>query len=106
MLTAQREDSESQAPSIVERLPADLSEDNVRNVRGEAARLDVPERPPYGEDFYRRVAETYLRLVDGTYAPAALIADANGINVGRVRWWIAEARRMGYLPPGRKGKAG
>ncbi|HEX3538859.1 MAG TPA: hypothetical protein VHT75_00320 [Acidimicrobiales bacterium] len=58
------------------------------------------------DDFYRRVAALYLDLAQRSGRPAADIARANEINVSTVHRWIKEARRRGFLPPGRAGKAG
>lgn len=64
---------------------------------------------PDGKDpdtFYRQVAEAYTDAIakSGTVAP--LLAEEAGVPVPTVHRWIAEARRRGFLPPARRGKAG
>lgn len=64
---------------------------------------------PSGEDpnvFYARVAEAYRSASSETSKPGPLLAEEAGVPVATARRWIAEARRRGHLPPGRKGKAG
>lgn len=58
------------------------------------------------ETFYRQVAQAYNAAVVTTRGPAKLIADQAGVPVTTVHRWIREARRRGYLPPARKGRAG
>ena len=60
------------------------------------------------EGFYARVAVAYrdYTLHLRGRAPAIEIAREAGVPVGTVHGWIREARRRGFLPPGRKGKAG
>jgi hypothetical protein len=74
--------------------------------RGSAHRLgEIPE-PPYGDAFYKRVAAAYSDLARQVARPAAELAEVNEIPVRRVHSWVKEARRRGFLPPGRPGKAG
>lgn len=64
---------------------------------------------PTGQDpeaFYRQVALSYSELARSTRAPAKALADDADVPVTTVHRWIREARRRGFLPPGRKGKAG
>jgi hypothetical protein len=56
--------------------------------------------------FYGRVATAYLIAGATTRAPAVLLAEHAGVNPRTVHFWIREARRMGFLPPGRQGSAG
>jgi hypothetical protein len=56
------------------------------------------------EGFYRRVAEAYREYAMKTRAPAAGIARESGVPVRTVHGWIHEARRRGFLPPGRKAR--
>jgi hypothetical protein len=58
------------------------------------------------EAFYRRVADAYNEVVSDTNAPAPLLAEESGVPVATVRGWIAEARRRGFLPAARRGRAG
>lgn len=64
---------------------------------------------PDGTDapaFYRLVAEHYRWTAAATAAPARVLAQAADVPVPTVHRWIAEARRRGFLPPARKGRAG
>jgi len=70
------------------------------------ATLDIPISRPWPDDFYRRVADLYRRLVGVVRAPAGVIADANRVPVKRVHEWVKVARDRGFLLPGRQGKAG
>jgi hypothetical protein len=66
-------------------------------------------RPPSGslsDDFLRHLAEVYRWQVAAGQPPALVIAAQTGAPAGTARRWIAEARRRGFLPPGRRGKAG
>lgn len=68
-----------------------------------------PLRRPDGSDpegFYRTVADAYNDAVLTTAAPAPVLAEEAGVPVGTVHRWIREARRGGYLPPAKKGRAG
>lgn len=68
-----------------------------------------PLRRPDGtnpERFYKQVAEAYSEAVLATSKPAKVMAEEAGVPVGTVHRWIREARRRGYLPPARQGRAG
>jgi len=56
--------------------------------------------------FYHDVATAYLKPAQVSPRPVAELAQANGIPQTTAHRWIREARRRGYLPPGRPGKAG
>ncbi|MBQ1060043.1 hypothetical protein [Micromonospora sp. C41] len=58
------------------------------------------------EGFYRLVAAAYVSAVASSGKPAAVIAESSEVPVATVHRWIAEARRRGFLPPARKGRAG
>jgi hypothetical protein len=58
------------------------------------------------EGFSRRVAEAYNDLVLWSSAPAKALAIEAGVPVTTVHRWIRDARRLGLLPPARKGRAG
>lgn len=64
------------------------------------------ENRDHGDLFYERVAKTYAQLHQFTRAPARTIAEAAGVPASTARRWVKEARRRGFLPPGRPGKAG
>lgn len=64
---------------------------------------------PDGTDpdgFYRQVAEAYNAALRDSMKPAAVLAELAGVPVPTVHRWILEARRRGFLPPARKGRAG
>lgn len=77
---------------------------------------DPPKKPrtwtlarPDGSDpaaFSRQVAEAYNDLVQRNSAPAKALAAEAEVPVTTVHRWILEARRAGYLPRARKGRAG
>jgi hypothetical protein len=89
---------------------------DLRNrARGQTrqARPKEPDRPrltrPDGaspHEFYPRVAAAYREYAQLTRAPAKEMAAEAGIPVTTAHRWIREARRRGFLPPARKGKAG
>lgn len=69
-----------------------------------AAGGDVARGRP-GE-FYQAIAARYRDLALVSRRPAIEIAEIDGVPVSTAYRWIREARRRGYLPPGRPGKAG
>jgi hypothetical protein len=56
--------------------------------------------------FYQQVAEAYRDVVQTTPKVAKVLADEAGVPVGTVHRWVMEARRRGFLPPARQGRAG
>lgn len=58
------------------------------------------------EEFYELVARAYGEYTAHSNAPAKAIAEEAGVPVTTVHRWIREARRRGFLPPARKGRAG
>lgn len=58
------------------------------------------------DEFYPLVARAYFEYAPKTRAPAKEIAAEAGVPVATAHRWIREARRRGFLPPARKGKAG
>jgi hypothetical protein len=58
------------------------------------------------DGFYRDVADVYLELASGSPRPASDIAARHGVPVSTAHRWVKEARRRGFLPPGRPGKTG
>ena len=56
--------------------------------------------------FYRAVADAYRVRASASRSPAAEIAEGLGVPVTTVHRWVKEARRRGFLHPGRSGKAG
>lgn len=83
-----------------------------------AARSDTAEAVPSGrprlvrpdgtdpDGFYRAVADAYREAVAQSRAVAPALADEAGVPIPTVHRWIGEARRRGFLPPARKGRAG
>jgi hypothetical protein len=56
--------------------------------------------------FYQQVAEAYRDVVQITPKVAKALADEANVPVGTVHRWVLEARRRGFLPPARQGRAG
>jgi hypothetical protein len=63
-------------------------------------------RRPYPDEFYAAVAQLYKNAARHSRAPAALIADANGVPLTTVHRWVRIARKRRHLPPASPGKAG
>jgi transposase len=64
---------------------------------------------PDGRDpdgFYQQVAEAYRDVVQTTPKVAKALAEEANVPVGTVHRWIMEARRRGFLPSARQGRAG
>jgi hypothetical protein len=107
------EDAEDQR-SRVGNDDSDLTLGELRSRSSVAARRRRRTRSfvigrPTGQDpdqFYQRVAYAYSVATSETGHPAKLLADLNEVPVETVRRWIKEARRRGFLPPGRQGRAG
>ncbi|MEX2556342.1 MAG: hypothetical protein WEB06_11990 [Actinomycetota bacterium] len=70
--------------------------------------LRLPSTPGHRkpDDFYVTVGGLYRRLVANGVRPAPALAEANRVPETTVHRWIREARRRGFLAPGRKGRAG
>jgi hypothetical protein len=70
-------------------------------------RITRPDRtdPEQLKQFYRRVAMAYRQYAQER-SPAPAIAEEAGVPVTTVHRWVREARRRGFLPPGRKGQVG
>jgi hypothetical protein len=56
--------------------------------------------------FYQEVAEAYRDVVQNHRNVAVVLAEEANVPVGTVHRWIVEARRRGFLPPARVGRAG
>ena len=71
-----------------------------------------PRKPltrPDGSDpdgFYKQVADAYRDVVQTTPKVAKVLAEEANVPVGTVHRWVLEARRRGFLPPARQGRAG
>ena len=71
-------------------------------------RLRVGETEGRGrpDSFYEAVAAAYRNLARRSSRPAAELAEEHGVPVTTAHRWVKEARRRGFLAPGRPGKAG
>ncbi len=49
---------------------------------------------------------TFGGLISAINRPAVELAEVNGVPVTTAHRWVKEARRRGFLPPGRKGRRG
>ncbi|MGE4164029.1 MAG: hypothetical protein AB7G23_20065 [Vicinamibacterales bacterium] len=87
-------------------MPSRVADLTVASPDGEDLLLEIPERRPFGDAFYRSVAEVYRRAAALHRGPAAVLAEANGVPVSSVHSWVKEARRRGFLPAGIRGRAG
>ncbi|GAA1815405.1 hypothetical protein [Agromyces neolithicus] len=66
--------------------------------------LGDPKKVP---DFYELVALQHGRLTQqGDPNPSATMAQINGVALSTAQGWITKARDRGFLPPGRRGRAG
>ncbi|MEV4170245.1 hypothetical protein [Nonomuraea sp. NPDC049709] len=58
------------------------------------------------DDFYREIADTYHELAQVSARPAAELAELRDVPITTAHRWVKEARRRGFLPPGRPGTSG
>lgn len=66
--------------------------------------LGDPKKNP---DFYELVSLQHGRLTQqGDRNPSATMAHINGVALSTAQGWITKARERGFLPPGRRGRAG
>jgi len=56
--------------------------------------------------FYSQVADAYREVLQDTGKVAVVLAKEANVPVGTVHRWILEARRRGFLPSARQGRAG
>ena len=85
--------------------PAPAVQVRTRTTRRPTAKIRLPSESQsrHSDSFYERFAAVYATLMDsGTAAPAKTIAKANSVPVTTVHGWAREARRRGYLAPGRR----
>ncbi len=69
----------------------------------------APLTRPDGKDpdaFYERVAVAYREMVLTHRNVAVALAEEANVPPGTVHRWVLEARRRGFLPPARQGRAG
>lgn len=106
--------AEQLKPSRAQPLTAALGPMLKRTALGGITRFHPPPerellRRPDGSDpdtFYELVAAAYNEAIRTTPKPAPILAEEAGVPVPTVHRWIAEARRRGFLPPARQGRAG
>lgn len=71
------------------------------------AAVGRPGMRGHGAEHYQRVASLYQSLfADGESSPIKRMANDLGVSRNTVSGWVARARKDGYLPKGRQGKAG
>lgn len=58
------------------------------------------------DEFLKTVADAYLWMTVSGRHPAPSIAEMAKVPVSRVHRWVCEARKRGFLPPSRPGRAG
>jgi transposase len=58
------------------------------------------------DGFYRSIATAYNQALAVTSKPAKVLAEEAGVPTGTAHRWVNEARRRGFLPPARQGRAG
>ena len=78
-------------------MPAAMMDDTIDLLLAE-----VPEGNRKPDEFYRQVAAVYGSLSGASGSPAVKIAERKGLPVSTVHRWVKEARRRGFLPPGRR----
>ncbi|TMR93188.1 hypothetical protein [Nonomuraea basaltis] len=86
------------------------------SLNGEGWEMTTPDhalpRPPPAQKrgrpdgFYREIADTYHELAQTSARPAAELAELRDIPITTAHRWVKEARRRGFLPPGRPGTSG
>lgn len=59
-----------------------------------------------GSAFYMGIAKAYTKYETLGLSPPSEIAKAKGVPAGTARQWVLSARRMGLLPPAKKGNPG
>jgi hypothetical protein len=99
----------SLTPTFLRRLPYDrllkmASEEKIKAL-GESVAPEAAGRPyGGGETHTRAVARVYQWAVTNNMPPRRAIAARWGKSEGTAGRWIAEARKLGLLPPAGKGK--
>jgi hypothetical protein len=78
-------------------MPADMMDKTIDFGLGE-----VPAGNRKPDEFYVRLAAVYGSLSGASGSPAVKIAKRKGVPVSTVHRWVKEARRRGFLPPGRR----
>jgi hypothetical protein len=91
----------------------DLRKAASQEMMNEAYRkANAPRKPltrPDGTNpdaFYQQVADAYREVLQTTNKVAVVLAKEAEVPVGTAHRWILEARRRGFLPAARQGRAG
>lgn len=92
------------APPVAEDVGWEMVEPSLAVTRATPA--DAPRLRGRPDIFYREVADVYLTFAQASPRPACDLADRHGVPVSTAHRWVKEARRRGFLPPGRPGKSG
>lgn len=86
-----------------------LNQDDSQTHRTRVAQrraVQPPKSRPYPDAFYESVAGVYRELLGDGLKPAPAIAEMADVPVTTVHRWVKESRARGFLPAGRKGRAG
>jgi hypothetical protein len=78
----------------------------INRAKQAAAKIKVPEKKPYPNEFYQSVATAYRLCIAASMSPGPTIAGAKGVPLTQVHGWIRIARAKGLLAAGQIGKAG
>lgn len=70
----------------------------------EALATEPIRRKQRDDKFYALVAIQYTKLGETTDQPTKTLAELNGTTVASSQRWLWEARKRGFLPPGRQGR--
>jgi hypothetical protein len=97
-------DNETQGPpeDLLSELRAQQPTQELTRPRKPITRPDPPPRGAERMAFYKDVAVAYRMLTAATVAPIVVIAQEAGVSVHTAFKWVTEARRYGYLTPGRQ----
>jgi len=92
------------APPVAEDIGWEMVEPLLAVVRAAPSQsVRLRGRP---DIFYREVADVYLEYAQASPRPACDLAERHSVPVSTAHRWVKEARRRGFLPPGRPGKSG
>lgn len=66
-----------------------------------------PGRRGHSDEHYQQVAQQYKQLVaSGAHNPTAVLAQQRVVSRDTAAGWVSGARKRGFLPPARPGRAG
>ncbi|MGD0985079.1 MAG: hypothetical protein ABSA65_14885 [Acidimicrobiales bacterium] len=88
--------------------PWELNRRAVRQAREIGGLEYRAGRRPYGDSFYRRIAELCLAIQAESPGDGVIhtLADQEGVAYETARTWVARARKQGFLAPGSPGRSG